>query len=124
MEVILAAEEAPRLALVQTGKVDIANMSGPYVEEIRAAGLTVDGPKAVDVVYMGIYQTFDDGFCTSKLNVRKAMNLAVDAEDIRQGIWPPGLVSPGISAFTSPQTRAGIRPWYPTATTSRRPSGF
>ena len=110
MEVLLAAEEAPRLALVQTGKVDIANMSGPYVEEIRAAGLTVDGPKAVDVVYMGIYQTFDDGFCTNKVNVRKAMNLAVDADAIRQGIWPPGLVSPGITAFTSPQDES----WNPT----------
>ena len=112
MEVILSAEEAPRLALVQTGVADIANMSGPYVEEIRAAGLTVDGPKAVDVVYMGIYQTYDPGHCTSKLNVRKAMNLAVDAEAIRQGIWPPGIVLPGITAFTSPQDES----WNPTLT--------
>ena len=112
MEILLSAEEAPRLAQVVTGEVDIANMSGPYVEEIRAAGLTVDGPKAVDVVYLGIYQTYDPGHCTNKLNVRKAMNLAVDAEAIRQGIWPPGLVLPGITAFTSPQDES----WNPTLT--------
>ena len=112
MEILLAAEEAPRLALVQTGEVDIANMSGPYVEEIRAAGLTVDGAKGVDVVYLGIYQTFDEGFCTNNVNVRKAMNLAVDAEDIRTGIWPPGIVTPGITAFTSPQDES----WNPTLT--------
>ena len=110
MEILLAAEDAPRLALVQTGVADIANMSGPFVEEIRAAGLTVDGPKAVDVVYMGLYQTYDQDLCTSKLNVRKAMNLAVDAEAIRQGIWPPGVVSPGIHSFTSPQDES----WNPT----------
>ena len=112
MEVLLSAEDAPRLAQVATGEVDIANMSGPYVEEIRAAGLTVDGPKAVDVVYLGIYQTYDPGHCTNKLNVRKAMNLAVDAEAIRQGIWPPGLVLPGITAFSSPQDES----WNPSLT--------
>ena len=112
MEILLSAEEAPRLAQVATGQVDIANMSGPYVEEIRAAGLTVDGPKAVDVVYLGIYQTFDEGHCTHKLNVRKAMNLAVDAEAIRAGIWPPGIVLPGITAFSSPQDEG----WNPTLT--------
>ena len=110
MEVLLAAEDAPRLAMVQSGVADIANMSGPYVEEIRAAGLEVDGPRAVDVVYLGIYQTFDPDHCTNKVNVRKAMNLAVDADAIRQGIWPPGIVSPGISAFTSPQDES----WNPT----------
>ena len=94
------------------GAADIANMSGPYVEEIRAAGLKVDGPKAVDIVYMGIYQTFDPGHCTNKLNVRKAMNLAVDTEAIRAGIWPPGIVTPAITAFTSPQDES----WNPTLT--------
>ncbi len=112
MEVILSAWDAPRLAQVATGQVDIANMSGPYVEEIRAAGLKVDGPKAVDVVYLGIYQTFDPGHCTNKLNVRRAMNLAVDAEAIRAGIWPPGIVTPAITAFTSPQDES----WNPTLT--------
>ena len=72
----------------------------------------MDGPKAVDVVYLGIYQTYDPGHCTNKLNVRKAMNLAVDAEAIRQGIWPPGLVLPGITAFSSPQDES----WNPSLT--------
>ncbi len=110
MEIILSPWDAPRLALVATGAVDIAWTSWPYVEEIRAAGLKVDGPKAVDVVYLGIYQTFDPGHCTNKLNVRKAMNLAVDAEAIRAGIWPPGIVTPAITAFSSPQDES----WNPT----------
>ena len=34
MEVVQVPEDAPRLALVRTGKADIANMSGPFAEEI------------------------------------------------------------------------------------------
>lgn len=112
MEIILAVEDAPRLAMVRSGLVDIANMSGPYVEEIRAAGLVVDGAKAVDVVYLAMYQTYDPGHCTNKLNVRKAMNPAVDADAIRQGIWPPGIVTPAIHPFTSPQDES----WNPALT--------
>ena len=90
LEIILAVEDAPRLALVQTGEVDMANMSGPYVEEIRAAGLTVDGSKSVDNVYGNFYQSRDPGHCTNKINVRKALNLAVDVDAIVKGLWAPG----------------------------------
>ena len=110
METLLVAEDAPRLAMVQTGKADIANMSGPYVEEIRSSGLVVDGPEKVDIVYQGFYQTYDPGHCTNKLEVRKAMNLAVDAEDIMTGLWPPGTAERAITAFTSPHDES----WNPT----------
>ena len=109
METVLSAEDAPRLALVKTGAADIANMSGPYVEEIRKAGLVVAGPQKVDIVYQGFYQTYDPGHCTNKLEVRKAMNLAVDADDIMTGLWPPGTAERAITAFTSPHDES----WNP-----------
>ena len=109
METLLAAEDAPRLALVKTGVADIANMSGPYVEEIRASGLVVDGPEKVDIVYQGFYQTYDPGHCTNKLEVRKAMNLAVDADAIMAGLWPVGTAERAITAFTSPHDES----WNP-----------
>jgi peptide/nickel transport system substrate-binding protein len=106
MEVVLAAEDAPRIAMVKTGQADIANSSGPFADEIVAAGLTVDGPKTVDIVYLGLYQTYDPGHCTSKLEVRKAMNLAVDAEAIMKALWPEGAAVRAITSFTSPYDEA------------------
>ena len=110
MEIVLAVEDAPRLALVQTGEVDMANMSGPYVEEIRAAGLEVDGAKMVDNVYSNFYQSYDPGHCTNKLNVRKALNLAVDVEAIVQALWAPGTATRIAHAYTSPF----VEGWNPT----------
>jgi ABC-type transport system substrate-binding protein len=110
MEITLVREDAARLAVVKTGGADIANMSGPYVEEIQASGLAVAGPKEVDIVYLSTYQTYDPGHCTSKLNVRKAMNLAVDGQAILDGIWAPGSAVRAITPFTSPYDES----WNPT----------
>ena len=101
MEIIVSAEDAPRLAQVSAGEVDIANSSGPYVEEIRNQGLRVDGPQNVDVVYLSLYETQDPNHCTSKLEVRKAMNLAVDQEAVVNGIWAPGTATRAISPFST-----------------------
>ncbi len=101
MEVIVASEDAPRLALVASGKADIANSSGPYVEEIRDQGMKVDGPANVDVVYLALYETRDPNHCTSKVEVRKAMNLAVDQEAVVNGIWAPGTATRAISPFST-----------------------
>ena len=101
LEVILTVEDAPRLAQVRSGAADIAQMSGPYVEEIRDAGLRVDGPKSVGVVYMSMYETRDSNHCTSDVRVRKAMNLAVDQEAVVEGIWAPGTAVRAISPFST-----------------------
>ena len=102
MELVLSAEDAPRLALVQTGVAQMANSSGPFVEEIRAAGLEVSGAKMVDNVYGNFYQSYDPDHCTNKVNVRKALNLSVDAEAIVTGLWAPGTATRISHPYTSP----------------------
>ena len=116
LEVLMAPEDAPRLAMVQTGAADIANMSGPFADEITAAGLRIDGPNKVDVVYLSMYQTYDEDHCTNDVRVRKAMNLAVDAQAIVDGLWPPGAASRATTAFTSPYNES----WDP----SLQPYGY
>ena len=101
MEVVQVPEDAPRLALVKTGKADIANMSGPFAEEILEAGLVMDGPRKVDVVYLSMYQTYDEGHCTNDVRVRKAMNLATDTEAIRAAIYPEGASERPITIFST-----------------------
>ena len=105
MELVLSSEDAPRIALVQTGAAHMANSSGPFVEEIRAAGLEVDGAKMVDNVYGNFYQSYDEGHCTNKLGVRKALNLAVDAEAIVDALWAPGTATRISHPYTSPLRR-------------------
>jgi len=110
MEFLLSTEDAPRLALVQTGVAQMANSSGPYVDEIRAVGLEVDGAKAVDNVYGNFYQSYDPGHCTNKMNVRKALNLAVDADAIFDALWAPGTATRISHPYTSPF----VESWDPT----------
>ena len=116
IEFLNVAEDAPRLALVNTGRVDIANMSGPYVDEIRKAGLVVDGPKSIDNVYYTFFQSYDPGHCTNNRTVRLALNLAVDADAIAANLWAPGTFSRISHPYTSPY----VEGWDP----DQKPYGY
>jgi peptide/nickel transport system substrate-binding protein len=110
LEFILAAEDATRLATVSTGGADMANMTGLFAPEIEAAGLSVDGPKMIDNAYIAFYQSYDTGHCTNKLEVRKALNLAVDVDTIIEALWPGGTATRISHSFTSPF----VEGWDPT----------
>ncbi len=99
---ILTAEDAPRVAQVRTGEVDLALSSGVFVDEIRAAGLDIRGPQQVDSLYLNFYQSRDPAHCTNKLEVRKALNLAVDADAIASALYAPGTYSRSVSPFFTP----------------------
>ena len=109
MEIILTVEDAPRVAQVRTGEVDLAVSSGAFVEEIRAAGLDVVGPKQGDTLYLNFYQSRDPAHCTNKLEVRKALNLAVDVQAVASALYAPGTYSLTASPFFTPYDE-GFRP--------------
>ena len=102
LEFILTAEDAPRVAQVKTGEVDLALSSGVFVDEIRAAGLDIRGPQQVDSLYLNFYQSRDPAHCTNNLEVRKALNLAVDVEAIASALYAPGTYSRSASPFFTP----------------------
>ena len=102
LEFILTAEDAPRVAQVKTGEVDLALSSGIFVDEIRAAGLDIRGPQQVDSLYLNFYQSRDPAHCTNKLEVRKALNLAVDVGAIASALYAPGTYSRSASPFFTP----------------------
>ncbi|MCE2405236.1 MAG: ABC transporter substrate-binding protein [Dehalococcoidia bacterium] len=102
LEFILTAEDAPRVAQVKTGEVDLAISSGVFVDEIRAAGLDIRGPQQVDSLYLNFYQSRDPAHCTNKLEVRKALNLAVDVGAIASALYAPGTYSRSASPFFTP----------------------
>ncbi len=109
LEIILTVEDAPRVAQVRTGEVDLAVSSGAFVDEIRAAGLNVVGPKQGDTLYLNFYQSRDPAHCTNKLEVRKALNLAVDVQAVASALYAPGTYSLTASPFFTPYDE-GFRP--------------
>ena len=102
MQIILTIEDAARVAQVSTGEVDLAVSSGAFVGEIRGAGLNVVGPKQVDSLYLNFYESHDPGHCTNKLEVRKALNLAVDVDALVGALYAPGTYSRSASPFFTP----------------------
>ena len=99
---ILTAEDAPRVAQVRTGEADLSLSSGVFVDEIRAAGLDIRGPQQVDSLYLNFYQSRDPAHCTNKLEVRKALNLAVDVQAVASALYAPGTYSLSASPFFTP----------------------
>ena len=77
--------------------------------EIRAAGLDVVGPKQGDTLYLNFYQSRDPAHCTNKMEVRKALNLAVDVEAVAAALYAPGTYSLTASPFFTPYDE-GFRP--------------
>jgi peptide/nickel transport system substrate-binding protein len=105
----LAPEALSRLALVERGEVDLALMEPQNVEEIRAAGLQVGGPKAIQTVVAALAHSWNPEFETNLEEFRKALILAIDKEAILASIYPEGTATPAASLINVP-THLGYDP--------------
>ena len=90
LRIVLAPEGSSRLALVQRGDADIAMMDPSLAPDIRQAGLRIMGPRDVQIQFVAFLQSWDPAFATNKLEVRKAMNLAIDMDALVKAIYPDG----------------------------------
>ena len=111
-------ESLARLALVETGDVDLALMEPQVVSDIRDAGLTVGGPKAIQTVMAALAHSYKDVHLTNNEEFRKAMILAVDKAALVAAIYPDGTAIPAASLINVP-THIGyipgldVRPYDP-----------
>ena len=90
LRIVLSPEGSSRLALVQRGDADVAMMDPSLAPEIRRAGLRIMGPRDVQIQFASFLQSWDPAFATSKLEVRKAVNLAIDMDALVKAIYPEG----------------------------------
>jgi peptide/nickel transport system substrate-binding protein len=90
LRIVLAPEGSSRLALVQRGDADIAMMDPSLAPDIRRAGLRIMGPRNVQIQFVAFLQSWDPAFASHKLEVRKAMNLAIDMDALVKAIYPEG----------------------------------
>ncbi|MFC1987194.1 ABC transporter substrate-binding protein [Chloroflexota bacterium] len=85
LEIRLVPEEATRLAMLQTGEIDVALISGTTMEEAKQAGLQVVSIPFVGQDRLLIWETYrTPDLPTANLKVRQALNLAINRDEIVQ----------------------------------------
>ena len=102
-------ESLSRLALVETGDVDLALMEPQVVGNIRDAGLRVGGPKAIQTVMAALAHSYEPHFEMSNEEFRKALILAIDKAALVGAIYPEGTAQPAASLINVP-THLGYNP--------------
>jgi peptide/nickel transport system substrate-binding protein len=92
---ILAPEQTSRLALVQRGDADLANVSGEQIEELDRLGLRLMGAKETWIMYGSFIESYDvENNLLNNVEFRKAINLAVDRVGAAAAIYPGGSAIP------------------------------
>ena len=87
-------EESTRIAALKAGEVDVTNLSRERVTEIEEAGFRVYPRPGQAVIGFYFHQMWEDVPWADE-RVRKAMNIAIDREEIVEFIFA-GRGSPGI----------------------------
>ena len=95
-------ESLSRLALAETGEVDLALMEPQNVNDIRDAGLTVGGPEKIATVMAALAHSYNPEWEMSNEDFRKAIILAVDQEALLTAIYPEGTAGPAASLINVP----------------------
>jgi peptide/nickel transport system substrate-binding protein len=102
-------ESLSRLALVETGEVDLALMEPQVVGNIRDAGLRVGGPQAIQTVMAALAHSYEPHFEMSNEEFRKAIILAIDKAALIGAIYPEDTAVPAASLINVP-THLGYNP--------------
>ncbi len=102
LNITLVPEEAQRVALLQTDKIDIAPIDVASIQQAKADGFTIDGPKHVVSTALRFFMSYDEDFLTSSLEFRKALALSVNMPEVVAAAYPPeaASVATGSALFT------------------------
>ena len=85
---IVVPESTTRLALVERGDADMALMSPQDIQSIKNAGLRIMGPQDQWFTVLFFCQSWDPAFATNRLEVRKAITLAMDRKALSDIAYP------------------------------------
>ena len=92
---ILAPEATSRLALVQRGDADLANITGDQIEEIERLNLRLLGSKETWIMYGSFIESYDvENNLLNNVDFRKAINLAIDRKAAAAATYPGGSAIP------------------------------
>ena len=102
LSISLVPEEAQRIALLETDKIDVSTVAVASIESVKDGGFSVDGPRNVLSTTLRYFMSYDEGYLTSSSEFRKALALSIDMEEIVSSIFPieAATVATGSALFT------------------------
>ena len=102
LSVLLVPEESERIALMETDKIDLAPIGVASIDNVKANGFTIYGPKHVLSTTLRYFMSYDEAFITSNLEFRKALALSLDMDEIVAANFPPeaATLATGSALFT------------------------
>ena len=98
----LVPEEAERIALLDTDKIDLAPIGVASIQKAKSSGFRIDGPKHVLSTTLRYFMSYDDDYLTSSLEFRRALALSANMSEIVAEAFPPeaASVATGSALFT------------------------
>ncbi len=102
LSLTLVPEEAERLALLETDKIDIVPIGVASIDQAKSGGYVINGPKHVVSTALRFFMSYDVNFLTSSLEFRKALALSANMPEIVAAAYPPeaASVATGSALFT------------------------
>lgn len=100
--ILLVPEESERIALLETDKIDLAPIGVASIDNVKANGFTIDGPKHVLSTTLRYFMSYDENFLTSSLEFRKALALSINMAEIVSATFPEeaATLATGSALFT------------------------
>ena len=102
LSLTLVPEEAERLALLETDKIEIAPIGVASIDQAKSGGYIIDGPKNVVSTALRFFMSYDQDYLTSSLEFRRALALSANVPEIVAAAYPPeaASVATGSALFT------------------------
>ena len=106
---VLVPDATSRLALVQTGEADVAEMDPLLAGDAAESGIRLMGPQQGQTLYVAFGHSYREDFNTNQLAMRKAVALAIDMDAVLAAVYPEGIAERA-SSFTPTPLREGYIP--------------
>jgi peptide/nickel transport system substrate-binding protein len=106
LRVVLAPEARTRMAMLKRGEVDVAALNSEHVKPLRADGFRITGANTIGYPMILFYGSYNPEFITHKLEIRKALTLALNIKELVAAYYPSEVARPyeGGTLFFSPVT--------------------
>lgn len=88
LRLLLVPENRTRLAMLRRGEVDMIPIEPQDAAALKKEGFTILGPRYTASTTLLFWKSYDARFITNKLEIRKALTLAVDWEGLFKAIYP------------------------------------
>ena len=100
---MLVPENRTRLAMLRRGEVDMIPVEPQDAAALTSEGFEILGPKYACSTTLLFWRSYDPAFLSNKLEIRKALALAVDWAALFKAFYPPQVAEPyrgGAATFT------------------------